>query len=238
MQHVFFSGPGELEWREALDPRLVDDRDVLVRPLAVARCDLDPAIAIGPYAMPAPFAMGHEMVGEVVDRGGDVEICDRVIVPFQVSCGTVPGVAAGSPTPAGPCQQARRPGWDPTAASTSEARSPTRSGCCTPTTSSCHFRPESPRSPRPASPTAWLMGTVASPARWPTGHASRSWSAAWRSPSSSTPSPPRSLSVDRWSRRGSRSRRLHRRIRRLDRRYHRRIRNPDATHHSPISAAR
>ncbi|MFN9215402.1 MAG: alcohol dehydrogenase catalytic domain-containing protein [Gemmatimonadota bacterium] len=91
MQHLFFTGPGELEWREAPDPRLIDDRDVLVRPLAVARCDLDPAIAIGLYPMPASFAMGHEMVGEVVDRGddaGDVEIGDRVIVPFQISCGT------------------------------------------------------------------------------------------------------------------------------------------------------
>ena len=91
MQHLFFSGPGELEWREAPDPTLVDDRDVLVRPVAVARCDLDGPIAMGLYPMPGPFAMGHEMVGEVVDRGdaaGGVDIGDLVIVPFQISCGS------------------------------------------------------------------------------------------------------------------------------------------------------
>ena len=64
--------------------------DALVRPLAVARCDLDPAIALGLYPMSAPFVMGHEMVGEVVavgDEAGAVRVGDRVIVPFQLSCG-------------------------------------------------------------------------------------------------------------------------------------------------------
>jgi len=91
VQHLFFSGPGSLKWREAPDPRLADDRDVLVRPLAVARCDLDGPIAMGLYPMPASFAMGHEMVGEVVERGdaaGGVDIGDLVIVPFQISCGS------------------------------------------------------------------------------------------------------------------------------------------------------
>jgi alcohol dehydrogenase len=70
---------------------LLDERDALVRPVAVARCDLDPAIAMGLYPMPAPFAMGHEMVGEVVDRGnhaGGHDVGDLVIVPFQISCGS------------------------------------------------------------------------------------------------------------------------------------------------------
>jgi threonine dehydrogenase-like Zn-dependent dehydrogenase len=85
-----FRGPGDLAWEEAPDPRLANDRDVIVRPLAVARCDLDPAIAMGLYPMPGPFAMGHELVGEVVDRGdaaGTHQVGDRVIVPFQISCG-------------------------------------------------------------------------------------------------------------------------------------------------------
>jgi alcohol dehydrogenase len=73
MRALMFEGPGRLRWQEIPDARLQDDRDVLVRPLAVARCDLDPAIALGLYPMPAPFVMGHEMVGEVVacgDRAG------------------------------------------------------------------------------------------------------------------------------------------------------------------------
>jgi alcohol dehydrogenase len=91
MRHLMFRGPGDLGWEDVPDPRIGEDRDVLVRPLAVARCDLDPAIAVGLYPMPAPFPMGHEMVGEVVDRGdsaGPWQVGDRVIVPFQISCGS------------------------------------------------------------------------------------------------------------------------------------------------------
>lgn len=84
-----FRGPGELAWEDAPEPTLRDPRDALVRPIVVARCDLDPAIASGLYPMPAPFAMGHEMVGEVVavgERAGACRPGDRVIVPFQLSC--------------------------------------------------------------------------------------------------------------------------------------------------------
>jgi alcohol dehydrogenase len=91
MRALVFEGPSSLEWREVPDARLRDDRDVIVRPLAVARCDLDPAIALGLYPMPAPFVMGHELVGEIVDVGpaaGDWAAGDRVIVPFQISCGS------------------------------------------------------------------------------------------------------------------------------------------------------
>ena len=90
MRELVFVSPGKVEWRETSAPTLSDDRDVLVRPLAVARCDLDGPIAMGLYPMPTSFAMGHEMVGEVIDRGdaaGDVTIGDHVIVPFQISCG-------------------------------------------------------------------------------------------------------------------------------------------------------
>lgn len=90
MRALVFSGPSALEWRDVPDARIHDDRDVIVRPLAVARCDLDPAIALGLSPMPAPFVMGHEMVGEIVDVGptaGDWSVGDRVIVPFQISCG-------------------------------------------------------------------------------------------------------------------------------------------------------
>jgi alcohol dehydrogenase len=91
MRQLEFLGPGHLEWREVDDPVLESERDALVRPIAVARCDLDPAIASGLYPMSPPFAMGHEMVGVVVDRGDDAgphDVGDRVIVPFQISCGS------------------------------------------------------------------------------------------------------------------------------------------------------
>ena len=91
MRALMFRGPMALAWEEVETPKLVEPRDALVRPIAVARCDLDPAIALGLYPMPAPFVMGHEMVGEVVAVGeaiSNVRVGDKVIVPFQLSCMT------------------------------------------------------------------------------------------------------------------------------------------------------
>ena len=91
MRALMFRGPMAIAWEEVETPRLVEPRDALVRPIAVARCDLDPAIAIGLYPMPAPFVMGHEMVGEVVAVGeaiSNVRLGYKVIVPFQLSCMT------------------------------------------------------------------------------------------------------------------------------------------------------
>ena len=91
MRALMFRGPMAIAWEEIETPKLLEPRDALVRPIAVARCDLDPAIAIGLYPMPAPFVMGHEMVGEVVAVGeaiSNVHLGDKVIVPFQLSCMT------------------------------------------------------------------------------------------------------------------------------------------------------
>ena len=91
MRALVFRGPMALAWEEVETPKLEEPRDALVRPIAVARCDLDPAIALGLYPMPAPFVMGHEMVGEVVAAGeaiSNVRLGDKVIVPFQLSCMT------------------------------------------------------------------------------------------------------------------------------------------------------
>ena len=91
MRALMFRGPMALAWEEVETPQLMEPRDALVRPIAVARCDLDPSIALGLYPMPAPFVMGHEMVGEVVAVGeaiSNVRLGDKVIVPFQLSCMT------------------------------------------------------------------------------------------------------------------------------------------------------
>jgi len=88
----------DLAWEEIENPQIIDPRDALVRPIAVARCDLDPAIAMGLYPMPAPFVMGHEMVGEIVQVGESVSgfhAGDQVIVPFQLSCMTCPACLRG-----------------------------------------------------------------------------------------------------------------------------------------------
>ncbi len=89
MQQLSFIKPGRFEWHEVAYPALQAATDAIVRPLAVARCDLDLYIATGFVPFPGPFAFGHEMVGEVVDAGDAARVVpgQRVIVPFQISCG-------------------------------------------------------------------------------------------------------------------------------------------------------
>lgn len=90
MRSLYYAGPQQVEWRDIPSPRLQDDHDALIRPLAVTRCDLDLMIVTGAVGWPGPFALGHETVGIVTDVGDRVtgfRPGDRVIVPFQISCG-------------------------------------------------------------------------------------------------------------------------------------------------------
>jgi threonine dehydrogenase-like Zn-dependent dehydrogenase len=91
MQQLMFEAASEYAWRNAPDPQVTAPEQVIVRPVAVACCDLDVAVAEGRLPMPAGHAVGHEGIAEVVAVGDavrDVAIGDRVIVPFQISCGT------------------------------------------------------------------------------------------------------------------------------------------------------
>jgi threonine dehydrogenase-like Zn-dependent dehydrogenase len=88
VRHLVWQEPGRLGWEEADDPQ-PGPGEAVVRPLAVARCDLDPVMAaFGVF--PGPYPVGHEVAGEVVAAGDGVRghaVGDRVVVPFQVSCG-------------------------------------------------------------------------------------------------------------------------------------------------------
>ncbi|HMS20184.1 alcohol dehydrogenase catalytic domain-containing protein [uncultured Sphingorhabdus sp.] len=90
INQLTFLKPGSFEWREVAAPKIESPTDALVRPLVVARCDLDLYIATGFVPMAGPFGFGHEMVGEVIDagEGAGVQPGRRVIVPFQISCGS------------------------------------------------------------------------------------------------------------------------------------------------------
>lgn len=89
MRQLTFIKPGTFEWHDVASPAIQTPTDAIVRPLAVARCDLDLHIATGFVPFPGPFAFGHEMVGEVVDAGDKAGVTQgqRVVVPFQISCG-------------------------------------------------------------------------------------------------------------------------------------------------------
>ena len=90
MRELTFVEPGRLEWREAEEPRLQGNGEAIVRPIAVATCDLDAMVIAGRVPYEGPFAFGHECVAEVVDVGdgvGTVAPGRVVSVPFQISCG-------------------------------------------------------------------------------------------------------------------------------------------------------
>ena len=98
MQQLTGLDPKKLEWREVPAPRLQGDAEALVRPLAVARCDIDLFLTSGLFPLRGPFALGHECVGEIRALGDGVRglsIGQRVVVSFQVSCGRCLRCAAG-----------------------------------------------------------------------------------------------------------------------------------------------
>ncbi len=85
------AGPGgRLRWRRVPAPASPGPEGAVVRPLALATCDLDRPIMLGASPFPLPLQLGHECVAEVVAVGDGVRGFvpgDRVVVPFQINCG-------------------------------------------------------------------------------------------------------------------------------------------------------
>jgi alcohol dehydrogenase len=97
MRQLEIVGKREVRWNDVPAPRLESDRQALVRPLAVAMCDLDAVFLSGAIPIAEPFALGHECVAEVVEVGDAVQVQpgDTVVVPFQISCGECAACARG-----------------------------------------------------------------------------------------------------------------------------------------------
>src|SRR5205814_6614001 len=55
MRQLTCTASHELEWRDVPEPRLASDTDALVRPLAVARCDIDLILMSGLVPLRGPF---------------------------------------------------------------------------------------------------------------------------------------------------------------------------------------
>jgi alcohol dehydrogenase len=90
---------GRLCWRAVPAPPPPGGCEAVVRPIAMATCDLDRALALGATQFPLPLRFGHECVAEVLSVGGQVTSVvpgQRVVVPFQISCGAC-----------APCRQGR-----------------------------------------------------------------------------------------------------------------------------------
>jgi len=90
MRGLMATPGGGLRWRSVPAPGPPGPKEAIVRPLAVATCDLDRAMMLGRTPFPLPMHLGHECVAEVLELGAQVaslRVGQRVVVPFQISCG-------------------------------------------------------------------------------------------------------------------------------------------------------
>ena len=88
MRSLVLEDPRRVAWQEVPEPQRRHEREAIVRPLAVAACDLDQPMIFGQTPFPLPIHLGHECVAEVVEGPEGFAPGDRVVIPFQISCGT------------------------------------------------------------------------------------------------------------------------------------------------------
>jgi len=84
-------GKNNVQVKEVPDPKILNQRDAIIRITTTAICGSDLHLYDGfvPSMMKGDI-LGHEFMGEVVELGSEVHnlaIGDRVVVPFPISCG-------------------------------------------------------------------------------------------------------------------------------------------------------
>ncbi|TLY57029.1 MAG: formaldehyde dehydrogenase, glutathione-independent, partial [Gammaproteobacteria bacterium] len=93
---VVYVGPGKVEVQSIEFPKLVDprgkkcDHGVILKVVTTNICGSDQHMVRGRTTAPAGLVLGHEITGEVIEAGRDVQfigIGDLVSVPFNVACG-------------------------------------------------------------------------------------------------------------------------------------------------------
>jgi glutathione-independent formaldehyde dehydrogenase len=93
---VVYVGPGKVEVRSIDFPKLVDPRGrraehgVILKVVTTNICGSDQHMVRGRTTAPLGMVLGHEITGEVIEIGRDVqfiEVGDLVSVPFNVACG-------------------------------------------------------------------------------------------------------------------------------------------------------
>ena len=87
MRSLVLENTRQLAWHDVPEPARRREREALVRPIAVATCDLDQPMVFGQAPFPPPIRLGHECVAEVVEGPEGFAPGDLVVVPFQISCG-------------------------------------------------------------------------------------------------------------------------------------------------------
>ncbi|AXK85418.1 glutathione-dependent formaldehyde dehydrogenase [Nocardia farcinica] len=102
MKAVTWQGRRKIAVDEVPDPRIQQPTDAIVRITSTAVCgsDLHLYEVLGPYMTPGDV-LGHEPMGIVEEVGAqvrDLKPGDRVVVPFQISCGHCAMCDTGLPT--------------------------------------------------------------------------------------------------------------------------------------------
>ncbi|MGN3960368.1 formaldehyde dehydrogenase, glutathione-independent [Burkholderia gladioli] len=96
---VVYQGPGQVEVQKIDYPRMVDPsgrkigHGVILKVVSTNICGSDQHMVRGRTTAPVGLVLGHEITGEVIELGSDVEtlkIGDIVTVPFNVACGRCP----------------------------------------------------------------------------------------------------------------------------------------------------
>ncbi len=92
MRALTWQGIEKVVVEDVRDPSIIDDTDAIVRVTSTAICgsDLHLYKVLAPYLTPGDV-LGHEFMGEVVEVGagvGRLQVGDRVVVPFNISCGS------------------------------------------------------------------------------------------------------------------------------------------------------
>ena len=92
MKAVTYQGIKNVEVREVKDPTIKNSDDIIVKITSSAICGSDLHLIHGMIPnMPTDYVIGHEPMGIVEEVGPGVRNLkkgDRVIIPFNVSCGT------------------------------------------------------------------------------------------------------------------------------------------------------
>jgi len=91
MKATLWKGRNSVEVEEVPDPRILNDRDAIVRVTSTAICGSDLHLVDGYVpTMKRGDVLGHEFMGEVVELGkgvSNLKVGDRVVVPFPIACG-------------------------------------------------------------------------------------------------------------------------------------------------------
>ena len=100
MKALLYQGPRQIVCETFEDPKIVDDRDAVVRMTKCGICGSDLHIYHGEGFSPdLGFCVGHEAVGEVVETGRGVKqlkVGQKVMISAAVGCGACAPCLAGN----------------------------------------------------------------------------------------------------------------------------------------------